>query len=50
MVMPNPLTKIDAFIKQVDGSINKDLYKTLQHLKKTFKKVSQTTTSEWITR
>lgn len=55
MVMPDPLTKIDTFIKEVDVSSikDKDLKKILQHLKKTYKKVAQTTghtSSQWITR
>lgn len=50
--MPDPLTKIDSFMKQANDSENtdKDLKKILQHLQKTYQRVSKSTTAQWIVR
>jgi hypothetical protein len=50
--MPDPMTKIECFIQQVEtsDSKHKDLRILLQHLKKTYQKVETSTTAVWITK
>ncbi len=50
--MPDPMTKIECFIKQTEtlDNKNKDLQILLRHLQKTYQKIIPSTTAVWITK
>ena len=49
--MPEPLTKIDEFIQQLeDSQSNKDLAKVLQQLRRKYVNIKRTQHSQWTTR